>query len=50
MCIMGVASAVTNWQQANILVDSGSQQQDLVSEDFARRLGLEGLEIPKVKF
>ncbi len=42
MMLTGVAAAVTDWKQANILVDSGSQQKDLVSEDFARRLGVQG--------
>ena len=31
-----------DWQAASILVDSGSQQKDLVSEAFAERLGVQG--------
>ena len=43
MLLTGVASAVNpEWKEANILVDSGSQQQNLVSEDFAARLGVQG--------
>ena len=43
LLLAGVASAVdAGWQEAKVLVDSGSQQQDLVSNSFAERLGLQG--------
>ena len=43
LLLAGVASAVDGgWKEAKVLVDSGSQQQDLLSNSFAEKLGLQG--------
>ncbi len=43
LLLAGVACAVDGgWKEAKVLVDSGSQQQDLVSNAFAEKLGLRG--------
>ena len=39
----GLEGNVHGWKQASILVDSGSQQQDLISHAFADRLGVKGV-------
>jgi hypothetical protein len=40
---VGLKGNVHRWKQASILVDSGSQQQDLISHAFADRLGVKGV-------
>ena len=45
--VAGVCSAVGPWEQVNILVDSGSQQEPLMSTDCAQRLNLQGSLVSK---
>lgn len=39
----GLEGEVNGWKQANILVDSGSQQQDLIFHAFVDSLGVKGV-------
>jgi hypothetical protein len=39
----GLEGEVNGWKQANILVDLGSQQRDLISHAFADSLGVKGV-------
>jgi len=43
LLVAGVCSAAAPWQEVKVLVDSGSQQEPLMSQDLARRLGLRGV-------
>ena len=47
LMVAGVCSAVGPWEQVNILVDSGSQQEPLMSTDCAQRLNLRGSLVSK---